>query len=81
VIPISIPAPADLYRCHKIEIVVALRLESEIDPRLAHTPAEPPGGDIVTWLYNPAGDLAGCPSLDAGIEAGPAAATDSSTVP
>ncbi len=63
VIPISVPAPLEIFRCHKIEIVVALRLESEKDPKLAHTPADP-GGDIATWLYNPAGDLKGCPALD-----------------
>ena len=60
----------DPGRCHRIEIVVALRLTSESDAKNAHTPAEP-GGDISTWFYNPGGDLNGCPALDAGIDASP----------
>lgn len=67
-IEVVVPAPADLESCHKVEIVVALRLKARTDPKNAHTPEEP-GGDIATWLYNPSGDLAGCPSLDAGIDA------------
>jgi hypothetical protein len=66
---VLIPEPTDTDRCHKIEIVVALRLLAETDPRTAHTPDEP-GGDIATWFYNPSGDLGGCPALDAGIDAG-----------
>ncbi|MDB4935598.1 MAG: hypothetical protein JWP87_2570 [Labilithrix sp.] len=65
---VLIPEPADTDRCHKIEVVVALRLVSETDQRNAHTPAEP-GGDIATWFYNPSGDLSGCPALDAGLDA------------
>jgi hypothetical protein len=53
--------PPSLDRCHIIEVVVALRLKQ------SHTPDEP-GGDSVTWIYSPTGDLAGCPVLDAGIE-------------
>jgi len=51
-----------------VEVVVALRLSSQVDARNSHTPAEP-GGDIATWFYNPSGDLNGCPALDAGIDA------------
>ena len=60
----------DLNRCHVIEIVVALRFDSESNPFSIHTPG-PPGGDIVTWFYNPSGDLGGCPSLaiDGGVDA------------
>ncbi|MDB5212506.1 MAG: hypothetical protein JWO86_433 [Myxococcaceae bacterium] len=64
---VAIPEP-DPGRCHKVEIVVALRLVSEFDQKQSHTPDEP-GGDISTWFYNPSGDLAGCPALDAGIDA------------
>ena len=65
---VVIPQPDDLGRCHKVEVVVALRLSSTDDGKHAHTPAEP-GGDIATWFYNPSGDLNGCPALDAGIDA------------
>ena len=51
-----------------IEVVIALRFSSENDSKGVHTPAEP-GGDIATWFFSPNGDLAGCPSLDAGIDA------------
>lgn len=64
---VAIPEP-ERGRCHKIEIVVALRLASEDDAKHSHTPDEP-GGDIATWFYNPSGDLDGCPALDAGIDA------------
>jgi hypothetical protein len=63
----------DPGRCHKVEIVVALRLAGETDGKNSHTPAAP-GGDISTWFYNPSGDLDGCPALDAGIDASPDAA-------
>ena len=69
---VVIPEP-DRGRCHKVEIVVALRLASEDDAKHSHTPAAP-GGDISTWFYNPSGDLDGCPALDAGIDASPDAA-------
>jgi hypothetical protein len=66
------PKPPEPDRCHTIEVVVALHLASDADltgdPKLRHTPLAP-GGDIATWFYNPNGDLAGCPSLDAGIDA------------
>ena len=65
---IAIPPPLETDRCHTIEVVVALRLKSETDPKNAHTPDER-GGDIATWFYNPNGDLGGCPTLDAGIDA------------
>jgi hypothetical protein len=64
------PPAGDLYRCHVVEIIVALHLTSTADSRLAHSPAAP-GGDSVTWFFNPSGDLAGCPEQDAGpVEAG-----------
>ncbi len=65
---VAIPEPLDPGRCHKVEVVVALRLASELDAKNSHTPDEP-GGDISTWFYNPNGDLGGCPALDAGIDA------------
>jgi hypothetical protein len=64
---VAMPEP-DPGRCHKVEIVVALRLASENDAKNSHTP-DAPGGDIATWFYNPSGDLGGCPALDAGIDA------------
>lgn len=66
VLELALPQPP-LDRCHVIEVVVALRL-NDLTPAGAHTPQEP-GGDIVTWFYNPTGSPAGCPSLDAGIDA------------
>jgi hypothetical protein len=67
---ILIPEPSDPDRSHTIEVVVALHLASDADltgdPKLRHTPLAP-GGDIVTWFFNPNGDLGGCPTLDAGI--------------
>lgn len=61
-IPIGAPSTD---RCHVVEVVVALNLNTR-DAKNAHTPDEP-GGDIVSWFYSPSGDLAGCPVLDAGI--------------
>jgi hypothetical protein len=61
-VPISQPS---LDSCHVVEVVVALRLTTT-DPRNAHTPGEP-GGDSVTWFYNPSGDPSGCPVADAGL--------------
>jgi hypothetical protein len=58
-IPITRP-PLD--GCHRIEVVVGLRILAE----LPHSPPDP-GGDIVHWIFNPAGDLAGCPTVDAGL--------------
>jgi hypothetical protein len=71
---IAIPAPADLQRCHVVEVVVALSLNTR-DNKNAHTPDEP-GGDLVAWFYNPNGDLGGCPSLDAGFGAPDGDASD-----
>lgn len=65
---VPITEPADLDQCHVIEVIVALRLKAETEPKNAHTPEEP-GGDVATWFYNPNGDLGGCPALDAGIDA------------
>lgn len=56
-------------RCHVIEVVVALRLAGQQGTG-AHAALDP-GGDIVTWFYNPSGSLEGCPTLDAGIVPGP----------
>lgn len=64
---ILIPEPLEPGRCHIIEVVVALHLYQKELGRGAHTPDEPPGGDLVTWFYNPSGDLDGCPTLDAGL--------------
>jgi hypothetical protein len=61
-IPITIPS---LDRCHVVEVVVALRLNTS-DSRNVHTPLAP-GGDIVSWFFSPSGDLSGCPVLDAGL--------------
>lgn len=61
---IALPAPSD-DRCHVIEVIVALRFAGQ-SLTGAHAPLDP-GGDIVTWFYNPRGDLSGCPMLDAGI--------------
>lgn len=60
--------PPSPDRCHVIEVVVALHLRCDLDSNAAHSPPEP-GGDNVTWIYSPSGDLAGCPVLDAGLEA------------
>jgi hypothetical protein len=69
VLRINVPEPTELGRCHTIEIVVALQFQPS-EPKNAHTPVEPPGGDSVTWTYNPSGDVNGCPTVDAGLEAG-----------
>jgi hypothetical protein len=63
---VSITKPP-LDRCHVVEVVVALRFKATTDAQNAHTPDDP-GGDSVTWFFNPSGDLAGCPVLDAGIQ-------------
>lgn len=60
-IEVAIPEPSP--GCHVVEIVVGLAINPS-DGRNAHTPL-PPGGDSVTWFYNPGGTLAGCPALDA----------------
>jgi hypothetical protein len=62
-IPLS--APTD-DRCHVVEVLVALRFVGQ-DSTGAHAFTDP-GGDIVSWIYNPKGDTTGCPLLDAGIE-------------
>ncbi len=68
-VTVPLPVPADLERCHVIEVVVALQFVStQINGLNAHTPADP-GGDSVTWFYAPGGDLRGCPTLDAGPDA------------
>ncbi len=74
VIAFRLDPPVDFKQCHTVEVVVALRFESDKTPQTSHTPA-PPGGDVVTWFYNPNGDF-GCPSLDAGIDTGVDAGAD-----
>ncbi len=72
VLEIAIPTPTASDRCHVIEVVVALQLESTTSATQAHTPRiGGPGGDSITWFYSSGGDLAGCPSLvvDAGTDA------------
>lgn len=69
---IPLRAPPD-DRCHVVEVIVALRLAGQSGTG-AHAALDP-GGDIVTWFYNPAGDVAGCPVLDAGIGTTPADAS------
>ncbi len=61
-IPITQPSSD---KCHLVEVVVAKNLNTSF-AQTAHTPLEP-GGDIVSWFYNPSGDLDGCPSVDAGF--------------
>jgi hypothetical protein len=63
-VPIEDPPSPD--RCHIVEIIVALRFVSTRDTKGLHTPDEP-GGDSVSWIYNPTGDLSGCPLVDAGL--------------
>lgn len=67
-VQIALTPPPDVDQCHVLQVVVALRLTSSLEPRSAHTPQEP-GGDIATWFYSPGGDFRGCPPLDAGIDA------------
>jgi hypothetical protein len=54
----DVPEPT---RCHTIEFLVA-RSFSSASP---HTP-NAPGGDSVSWFYNPSGSIDGCPTYDAG---------------
>lgn len=59
---IALAEPSD-DRCHVVEVLVSLRF----GPEGAHAFTDP-GGDIVSWIFNPSGDTSGCPLLDAGIE-------------
>lgn len=61
---VAIQAPTD-DRCHVVEVLVALVFEGRSGVG-AHAPLAP-GGDVVSWIYNPNGDTTGCPRLDAGI--------------
>lgn len=54
----DVPNPT---RCHTIEFLVALSFNSASP----HTP-NAPGGDSVSWFYNPSGSVDGCPTYDAG---------------
>jgi len=47
------PTGLDPSRCHWIDFVVAYQFETG----LPHTPATPPGGDLVTWTYDPGGTV------------------------
>lgn len=62
-------AAIDPNRCHTIEVVVAQQFEGgqRLFGRQAHTPIDPPGGDSVTWILSPEGDIKGCPVPDAGV--------------
>jgi hypothetical protein len=52
-------APLDTTYCHRIEFLVAYNFSA------FHTP-DSLGGDSLTWLYNGAGGVNGCPPFDAG---------------
>jgi hypothetical protein len=58
-------APPSPDRCHLIEVIVA---RAFVDDGTVRRPIEPPGGDVVSWFYNPGGALQGCPTLDAGVD-------------
>jgi hypothetical protein len=53
-------APLDMAYCHRIQFLVAYTFSA------SHTP-DSLGGDSVTWLYNGAGGVNGCPPFDAGL--------------
>ena len=69
VLEVQTRPPADLSRCHVIEFIVAQQFQVKGlgGGKNAHTPIDPPGGDAVTWIYSPGGDLHGCPVADAGV--------------
>ncbi len=57
--------PADINFCHTLQVVVALTFVDD------HTP-DSTGGDSITWIYAPTGNLGDCPIFDAGpYDAGP----------
>jgi hypothetical protein len=61
VVPFSLDfgqAPLDMAYCHRIQFLVAYTFSA------SHTP-DSLGGDSVTWLYNGAGGVNGCPPFDA----------------
>jgi hypothetical protein len=62
------PRP-DPSRCHVVEFIVAQQFQvpGGLGGKNARTPVDPPGGDAVTWIYSPGGDLRGCPVADAGV--------------
>jgi hypothetical protein len=51
----------DAARCHRIDFLVAHAFNNT-SPHAWDSI----GGDLVSWLYNPGGDPAGCPVYDAG---------------
>lgn len=67
-VTLNVPVSSSLDRCHVIEIIVSPQFAFS-DSRSAHNPPDPPGSDSITWYYAPGGDLTGCPTLDAGIDA------------
>jgi hypothetical protein len=61
IVPFSLDfeqAPLDTTYCHRIEFLVAYNFSA------FHTP-DSLGGDSLTWLYNGAGGVNGCPPFDA----------------
>lgn len=72
----SLKEKQDASRCHVVEFLVAQRFVGKFAGKAAHTPEEPPGGDAITWFYNPTGDLGGCPVADAGVVDAGAGARD-----
>ncbi len=48
-------------KCHTIEFLVA----GSFNSTSPHTP-NAPGGDAISWFYNPSGSIDGCPTYDAG---------------
>jgi hypothetical protein len=60
--------PQSTDSCHVIEVVVQLYspLVNVNNPTELHNPSA--GGDSIVWFYNPNGDLAGCPTFDAGLQ-------------
>jgi hypothetical protein len=68
VLEIPLGMPPDNQGCHVVEVLVALSMVCTDDWNVAHAPPDP-GGDSVSWIYNPTGDVNGCPTFDAGLEA------------
>ena len=60
---VSLPRPADLSGCVRVELVVAAAFEGQVNGIAAHTPL-PPGGDSLAWVYEPLGSVGcGVPTL------------------
>jgi hypothetical protein len=70
---IEVTPPEDVTRCHFVEVRVAYAFGGTDGNKAL----EPPGGDTVSWVYSPGGDLRGCPAFDAGAPLpAPEASTD-----